>query len=181
MLSRFVIVFLLRSKCVFMATVPIHSDFRAQESKICHCFHFSPSICCEVMELDAMILVFWMLNLSQLYYSPLSSSSRSSLVPLYFQPLEWYHLHIWGCWYWVFIVCKYWVKLNSENNPLLSIKMNEIMPFVATQMDLEIIILSEVNQRKTNIIWYHLYVEPKKKMIQMNLFAKQKQTHRLRK
>ena len=41
--------------------------------------------------------------------------------------------------------------------------MNEIMPFLATQMDLEIIILSEVNQRKTNIICYPLYVEPKKK------------------
>ena len=34
----------------------------------------------------------------------------------------------------------------------------------------------QVNQRKTNV-WYHLYVEPKK-MIQMNLFTKQKQTHR---
>ena len=29
-------------------------------------------------------------------------------------------------------------------------------------------------------IWYHLYVESKK-MIQMNLFTKLKQTHRLRK
>ena len=35
------------------------------------------------------------------------------------------------------------------------------MPFAATWMDLEIIILSEVRQRKTNII-YHLYVESKK-------------------
>ena len=40
---------------------------------------------------------------------------------------------------------------------------NEIMPFAATRMDLVIIILSEVRQRKTNIIWYHLYVESKKK------------------
>ena len=45
------------------------------------------------------------------------------------------------------------------------------MSFAATWMDLEIIILSEVSQTKTNII-YHLYVESKK-MIQMNLFTKQ--------
>ena len=38
-----------------------------------------------------------------------------------------------------------------------SIKKNEIMPFVATWMGLEII-LSEISQRKTNII-YHLHVE----------------------
>ena len=41
-------------------------------------------------------------------------------------------------------------------------KKNEIMPFAATWMALEIIILSEVSQTKTNII-YHLYVESKKK------------------
>ena len=33
-----------------------------------------------------------------------------------------------------------------------TIKMNEIMPFAATWMDIEIIILSEVSQTKTNII-----------------------------
>ena len=43
-----------------------------------------------------------------------------------------------------------------------AIKKNEILPSVTTWMQLEIIILSEVRQRKTNII-YHLYTESEKK------------------
>ena len=44
----------------FMAAVTTCSDFGAQENKVCRCLHLSPSICHEVMGLDAMILV--MLN-----------------------------------------------------------------------------------------------------------------------
>ena len=44
------------------------------------------------------------------------------------------------------------------------------MPFAVTWMDLEIIILSEVKTEKDK---YMINVEPKK-MVQMNLFTKQK-------
>ena len=36
------------------------------------------------------------------------------------------------------------------------------MSFAATLMDLEIIIVNEVSQRKTNITWYHLHVKSNK-------------------
>ena len=78
----------------------IHSDFGAQEKKICHCFHFTPSICKKVIGLDAMILVFWMLSFKPdfsfcpftLIKQLFSSSSLSAIRVVY-------HLHIWDCWY----------------------------------------------------------------------------------
>ena len=39
---------------------------------------------------------------------------------------------------------------------------NTIMPFAATWMNLEIIMLSEVSQTKINIMYYCLYTESKK-------------------
>ena len=42
-------------------------------------------------------------------------------------------------------------------------KKNEIMPFAAARMELEIVTLSEVRQGKTYIMRYHLYVETKEK------------------
>ena len=53
------------------------------------------------------------------------------------------------------------VMVHIYNEYYSAIKKNEVMPFSETWMDLEIIILSEVSQRKTNIIWYHLYAESK--------------------
>ena len=37
----------------------------------------------------------------------------------------------------------------------------EILPFATTWMDLENIMLSETSQRKTNTVWYNLYMESK--------------------
>ena len=45
-----------------MAADTVYSDFGAQENKICLCFHFFLFICHGVMEPNAFILVFWMLN-----------------------------------------------------------------------------------------------------------------------
>ena len=42
--------------------------------------------------------------------------------------------------------------VHIYNGILLSHKKNKIVPFAATWMDLEITILSEANQRKTNTI-----------------------------
>ena len=42
------------------------------------------------------------------------------------------------------------------------IKKNEVMPFTATWMNLESMMLSEISQTaKTNIVYYHLYAENK--------------------
>ena len=39
----------------------------------------------------------------------------------------------------------------------------EILPFETTWTKLGDIKLSEINQRKSNTVWYHLYVKSKKK------------------
>ena len=42
MLSRLVIAFLPRSEHLLLSAVTIHSDFGAQENKVCHCFYCFP-------------------------------------------------------------------------------------------------------------------------------------------
>ena len=86
MLSRLVITFLPRSKRLLISWLQSQSAVILEPRKIksATVSTVSPSICHEVMGLDAMILVFWMF--SQLFHSPLSFSSRGSLVLLYFPP-----------------------------------------------------------------------------------------------
>ena len=55
------------------------------------------------------------------------------------------------------------------------------MPFAATWMDLEIVILSKVSQTQKDKYHDIAYMWNLKKGVQMNLFTKQKQSHRCRK
>ena len=55
------------------------------------------------------------------------------------------------------------------------------MPFATTWMDLEPVILSEVNQAEKDKYHDIAYTQNPKKEIQINLFTKQKQSHRCRK
>ena len=86
--SRFVIAFLPRSKHLLISWLQSPSTVILQPKKIkfVTVSIVSPSICHEVMGPDAMILVFWMLSFKLDFYSPLSPSSRGSLVPLHFLP-----------------------------------------------------------------------------------------------
>ena len=62
-----------------------------------------------------------------------------------------------------------------------AIKKNEIIPFAVTWMDLEAVILGEVSQTEKDK--YHMIslICECKKMVQENLFTKQKLSHRCRK
>ena len=64
MLSRLVIAFIPRSKCLVISWLQSPSAVILETNKIMSftVFHCSPSICLQVMGLDAMILVFWMLS-----------------------------------------------------------------------------------------------------------------------
>ena len=101
MLSRFVITFLTKSMCLWISWLqsPCAVILEPKKIKSVTISVVSPSICHEVMRLDAMIFAFWMLSFKLAFSSPLSRLARGSLVLLHFLPLEWYYLHIWGCYF----------------------------------------------------------------------------------
>ena len=101
MLSRLVIAFLPRSKHLLISWLQSPSAVILEPKKIksVTVSIICPSICHDVVGPEATILVFECWVLSQIFPSPLSLSSRGSLVPLHFLPQAWCHLHIWGYWY----------------------------------------------------------------------------------
>ena len=83
MLLRFVIAFLPRNKCLLITWLqsPSAVILEPPQNKVCHCFHcFS-------------------------FYLPWRDGTGCH--DLCFLPLEWYHLHIWGCWYFSKDSCWY--------------------------------------------------------------------------
>ena len=88
MLSRLAIVFLPRSKCLLISWLQSPSAVILELKKIksVTVSIVFPSICHEVMGLDAMILVFLMLSFKPAFHSPLSLLSTGSLFLLFFLP-----------------------------------------------------------------------------------------------
>ena len=87
MLSRFVIAFLPRNKHLLISWLPSPSAAILEPKKIkfVTVSIVSLSICHEAMGADAMILGFLNVEfLSQVFHSPLSLSSRGSVIPLCF-------------------------------------------------------------------------------------------------
>ena len=83
-LSKLIITFLPRSKCLLISWLQSPSAVILEPRKIksATVSTVSPSICHEVMGPDAMILVFWMLSFKPTFLL----SSRGFLVPLHFLP-----------------------------------------------------------------------------------------------
>ena len=81
-LSRFVIAFLPRRKCLLLSWLQSPSVVILEPKKIksVTVSIFPPSIYHDVMEPDAMILVFWILSFRSAFHSLLSPSSRVSLL-----------------------------------------------------------------------------------------------------
>ena len=83
----------------FLAEVTICSDFWAQENKICYSFYFFPIYCQEMMELGAMLLVFWMLSFKPVFFTLLFYCHQEGLCSSSLSSIRVVILHIWGCWY----------------------------------------------------------------------------------
>ena len=84
--SRFVKAFLPRRKCLLISWLQSPSAVSVELKKIkpVTVSLVSPSICHEMMELDVMIFIFWMMSFKPAFHLPLSFSSKGSLVPLCF-------------------------------------------------------------------------------------------------
>ena len=101
MLSRSVIAFLLRSKCILILWLqsPSAEILEPKERNMSPFLLFPFLFAMKWWDqiLWSLFLEYWVSN--ELFCSFTLSNDCWYEVPLHFLPLEWYHLHIWGCWY----------------------------------------------------------------------------------
>ena len=95
---------------------------KSNGNEMWHCT-FPSSICHEGIGPDAMIFVFWMLSFKPAFSFSSFTSSRGSLVPPHFWPLNWYHLHIWSCWYFSMIVYKSLFLIGSTFKTIIFLNL----------------------------------------------------------
>ena len=111
----------------------------------------------------------WVLN--QLFHSPVSASSKGSLVLLHFWSLEWYHMHILGCWYfswqfWLQLVIHLaqhftWCTLHLSEISRVTIYSPVILPsqfwtspFFHVQFELCFLTHTQVSQETGKVVWF---------------------------
>ena len=143
----------------YSGLISFRIDFGAQENKICHCFHCFP-IYLPWSDGTGCHLWSWFFEcwvLSQLFQALLSTLSRGSLVPLHFLPLGWYHLHIWGCWYfsqksWLFLLHLVYLHLDV-------FKVHTFIKWVA---------IKSANLERSGIRWPSKYTRVKGRMVIYN-------------
>ena len=140
MLSRFVITFIPRGKCLLISWLQSLSAviLEPKKRKSVTASAFSPSICHEVMGPDAMILVFWMLSFKPAFslssftlikrlFSSSSLSAIRVVLSAYLRSsldkyLFWSSAHfsiglVFSCCYWaVWAVCVFWKLSPYESH-----------------------------------------------------------------
>ena len=160
MLSRFVIAFLLKSECLLISWLQSPSTVILETKKIksVTVSTFSPSICHEVMGLDAMIFIFWILSFKPAFSLSSFTFIKRLLVSLCFLPLGSYHLDIWGYWFspgnldsslWFFHMMYSACKLNKQ----LFHKIRELFLFPSQNAILWNHVLNLVTSGKIYYIW----------------------------
>ena len=120
-LSRLVITFLPKSKHLLISWLKSPSSVILEPRKIksATVSTVSPSICHEVMGLDAMILVFWMLSFKPNFHFPLLLSSRGSLVLFFFILFFNFTILYWFCHISTWIHHRYTCVPHPEPSSLL--------------------------------------------------------------
>ena len=112
MLSRLVITFLQRSKCLLISWLQSPSAVILEPPKIKSVIvsTVSPSICHEVMRLDAMIIVYWMLS-----FKPTFSLSSSTFNKRLFSSSSLSAIRVVSSAYLRNILLKYLIDISPGN------------------------------------------------------------------